>query len=135
MSMSHEFCKRRCRSLPLRLLHALECFSRVTKRHRGQETMVCVIWSLKWRFCTQSRLIFAFLYPIAVFHHVQPSYFTQNQKKYSPASCCLRRLIFGFFFFVLFFFVSNEAPPEMPNFKRRSQNDDGRRKKSKISYL
>ena len=31
--------------------------------------MVCVIWSLKWRFCTQSRLIFAFLYPIAVFHH------------------------------------------------------------------
>ena len=70
MSMSHEFCKRRCRPLPLRLLHALECFSRVTKRHRGQETMVCVIRSLKWRFCTQSRLIFAFLYPIAVFHSV-----------------------------------------------------------------
>ncbi len=31
--------------------------------------MVCVIRSLKWGFCTQSRLIFAFLYPIAVFHH------------------------------------------------------------------
>ena len=71
MSMSHAICKRRCRSLPLRLLHALECFSRVTKRHRGQETMVCVIQSLKWGFCPQSRLIFAFLSPIAVFHYPQ----------------------------------------------------------------
>ena len=68
--MSHEFCKRRCRTLPLRLLHDLECFSRVTKRHRGQEMMVCVIRLLKWRFCPQSRLIFAFLYPMAVFHHI-----------------------------------------------------------------
>ena len=66
--MSHEFCKRRCISLPLRLLHTLECFSRVTKRHRGQETMVCVIRCLKWRHCTQLRLIFDFLYPIALFH-------------------------------------------------------------------
>ena len=30
--------------------------------------MVCVIQSLKWGFCPQSRLIFAFLSPIAVFH-------------------------------------------------------------------
>ena len=63
------FCKRRCRSLPLRLLRALECFSRVNKRHRGQETTVCVIRRLKWRHCTQLRLIFDFLYPIALFHH------------------------------------------------------------------
>ena len=56
------------RTLPLRLLHDLECFSRVTKRHRGQEMLVCVIRSLKWRFCPQLSLIFDFLSPIALFH-------------------------------------------------------------------
>ena len=30
--------------------------------------MVCVIQCLKWRHCTQLRLIFDFLYPIALFH-------------------------------------------------------------------
>ena len=30
--------------------------------------MVCVIRSLKWRFCPQLSLIFDFLYPIALFH-------------------------------------------------------------------
>ena len=58
------------RTLPLRLLHDLECFSRVTKRHRGQEMLVCVIRSLKWRFCPQLSLIFDFLSPIALFHHI-----------------------------------------------------------------
>ena len=39
--------------------------------------MVCVIQCLKWRHCTQSRLIFDFLYPIALFHDQirHPKYF------------------------------------------------------------
>ena len=32
--------------------------------------MVCVIRCLKWRHCTQLRLIFDFLYPIALFPQI-----------------------------------------------------------------
>ena len=53
----------------LRILHALACFLSATKRHRVQETMITVFRSLKWGHRTQWRLIFGFLYPIAVFHH------------------------------------------------------------------
>ena len=55
---------------------------------------------------------------------------SQNQKKYSPASCCVRRLIFGFFFFVLF--LSNEAPPEMPIFKQEVKTTMDDEKKAKF---
>ena len=65
------FCKRRCRSLPLRLLRALECFSRVTQRHRGQETTVCVIRRLKME---------TFLYPIALDFRL----FVPNNRTFSP---------------------------------------------------
>ena len=41
--------------------------------------MVCVIRSLKWRFCPQLSLIFDFLPPIALFHH-PPASLGENLK-------------------------------------------------------
>ena len=64
------FCKRRCRSLPLRLLRALECFSRVTQRHRGQETMVCVIRRLKMETLYPIALDFRLFVPNRTFSHI-----------------------------------------------------------------
>ena len=49
--------------------------------------MVCVIQSLKWGFCPQSWLIFAFLSPIAVFHN---SGRPLNTKKSGLRTCRLK---------------------------------------------
>ena len=46
----------------------------------GRIEMVCVILSLQWRFCTQSRLIFAFLYPMAVFHAIHETLTSKTPK-------------------------------------------------------
>ena len=64
---SHEFQKRRRRSIPLSIIHVLECFLRVIKGHRSRILMFTVFAWYKWRNCTQSRLVLGKLYTIAVF--------------------------------------------------------------------
>ena len=54
------------RSIPLSIIHVLECFLRVIKGHRSRISMRSVFAWYKWRICTQLRLVLPFLYPIAV---------------------------------------------------------------------
>ena len=79
--MSHKFCKRRCRSLPLRILHTLECFSRANKRHRGQETMVTVFLSLKWGHCTWYPMKLSFLFFVCTQSHFFSCSFCKISKR------------------------------------------------------
>ena len=112
---------RRCRSLPLCLLRALECFSRVTKRHRGQETMVCVIQCLKWRHCTQLRLIFDFLYPIALFHNPthkdKSSFLSPSSSQFFFLRCCFS-----------FFPANNKQRVVKVVFVLEEEEEEGRRR-------
>ena len=62
---------------------------------------------------------------------------TRKKSKSKKIFACLVLLAtidFWIFFFRSFLLRVERSSSEMPNFKRRSQNDDGRRKKSKISY-
>ena len=81
----HEFQKKRRRSIPLRIIHALECFLRVMKGHRSRISMRSVFAWYKWRNCTQSRLVLAkvYAYTIAVF--LLQTY-TLNERQYIMAN-------------------------------------------------
>ena len=75
----HEFQKRRRRSIPLSIIHVLECFLRVIKGHRSRILMFTVFAWYKWRNCTQSRLVLGKLYTIAVFLSIHE---TLNKKMF-----------------------------------------------------
>ena len=45
------------RSIPLSIIHVLECFLRVIKGHRSRISMFTVFAWYKWRNCSQSRLV------------------------------------------------------------------------------
>ena len=57
-----EFKKNRRRSIPLSIIHVLECFLRVIKGHRSRISMRSVFAWYKWRVCTQLRLVFFFVH-------------------------------------------------------------------------